>query len=737
MLRRLLVLLAALGPVSFTLTCSGRDAGSRVSDGPAPVPLGRLIAPDPVTCAPSEDWTPAEEGGWRFRGIAEVACWLDDPPPRSFVLRFRPRPPTGRQAFRLAWDGFPLADGPVRAGEELVAEVPASRLGPGRHLLTLQRFRTPGDGRDPVSRFEEIALRAGGGAGPELDSSRASERLLDPAGADRLHRLAGFLLSGATGAGGLRSAGWLLAGPADFEVELPPGPARRFRTAPENLSADPATLRIELAGETRAVALAPGERGRLEIEVPAGRARLLLAADGAPGGLFLFGAPRLVAVDGGRPRDPARSPIVLVTLDTTRRDALGAYGAPAGATPHLDRFAATATVYEDALSTTSWTLPSHLSMFTGLYPSRHGLGVSRRRLPEELHTLAGLLRRRGYSPAGVAGGLLMASRTGGARDFLLYRDPLGGLETPADRVTDFAIELLDELDGEVPFLFVNYFDPHHPYEAPPAFQERAGVPEARRRLRSPAWRRAAAGDGTAWERLVTGEAELTEAGLAWLRAVYRAEVGFMDRELGRLVAELERRGLWDDALAVVVADHGELLGEGGYLTHSLRLDPELVEVPLLVKAPGQRRGRRVAGVVSVADLFPTLLAAAGAEAPSGDGRRLDPLTDRPAGGRGRAHVLFEEHAARNHPLTVEHLRIADHLWGYQGSARRAVVWRGGAECRRRGRGGAWRTEACPDDGARVLAALLEALGHPPADGAAEAGELSEDQRAALEALGYL
>jgi hypothetical protein len=311
-----------------------------------------------------------------------------------------------------------------------------------------------------------------------------------------------------------------------------------------------------------------------------------------------------------------------------------------------------------------------------------------------------------------------------------------GLETPADRVTDLALELLDETAGEVPFLFVNYFDPHHPYRAPAAFQEEAGVPEARAALRSPAWRRAAAGDGEAWERLLAGDAPLTETGLAWLSAVYRAEVAFMDRELGRLFAELERRGLWDEALVAVVADHGELLGEGGRLTHSFRLDPELVEVPLLVKAPGQRRGRRVAGVVSVADLFPTLLAAAGAAAPPGDGRALEPRS----GGRDPEprHVLFEEHASRVHPLPPgDPLYVADHLWGYQGAARRAVVWRGGAECRRRGGDGAWRGAGCPDDGSRLLAALLEALGEPPAGAAAEAGELSDDQRAALEALGYL
>ncbi len=716
-LRRHVALLATLALAA----CTGRDGSP---DDFRSLQLDLLAAPEAVTCAPGTGWSSAEQGGWEFRGLAEVGCWLDEGAPRELRFRFRTLPPTDRHAFRLSWDGAPLGDEPVWAGEELGLEVPADRLRPGRHHLTVERARLPGDSREPANRFETLAVRAGSGP----------ERVLDPGDAGRLHRLADHLLHGATGAGELRTAGWLLAGPVSFEVELPAGQARRLRASPENLSGTPAILRIEVGQEVRSVALAPGERGRLDVPVPPGAARVRLAAEGAADGLLLFGAPRLGAA-GEDARNRARPPIVLVTLDTTRRDALGAYGAPAGATPHLDRFAETATVYEDAVSTTSWTLPSHVSMFTGLYPSRHGLGVSRHRLPDEMPTLAGLLRERGYTPVGVAGGVVMAHGLGGARDFLVYRDPLDGRQTPGDRITDFALELLDETEGETPFLFVNYFDPHTPYEAPAGFQERAGVPEARAALRSPVWRRVATGHRPAWGRLVAGKAELTDAGLAWLRAVYRAEVAFMDQELGRLFAELERRGLWDDAVIAVVADHGELLGEGGYLTHGTRLDPELVEVPLLVKRPGQRRGRRVPGVVSVTDLFPTLLEAAGAAAPPGDGVRLGRA---PASIDGSPrHALFEEHASRVHPLGRAHLRIAYHLWGYHGTGRRAVVWEGGAECRRRGGDGSWRPEPCPENGSRLLAALLDALGEPPAGAAEEAGELAEDRRADLEALGYL
>ncbi|HUF79461.1 MAG TPA: sulfatase [Thermoanaerobaculia bacterium] len=719
--RRFLGLIACAG---LTLAaCAGGDERAAGE----PLPLGRLVAPEPVTCAPSSDWSPAPDDGWEFRGIAELACWLDEPAPERLGFRLRPRPPTGRDWFRLAWDGRPLEDGPRRAGPELAVEVPGSLLGPGRHRLTVERYRLQGDSRRPGNVFDPIEVSAGAAPVRRLESREAA----------RFHRLADFLLLGATGSGGLNTAGWLAAGPGSFELALPPGsergPERRLRMLPENLSAAPAELRVEVDGEVHAVDLGTGERGRLEVPVPRGAERLRLAAAGAADGLFLFGAPRWVAVAREPFMEPPPPPIVLITLDTTRRDALGAYAGSDSVTPTLDRLAAVSTVFEEAVSTTSWTLPAHVSMFTGLYPSRHGLGVHRRFLPDAMPTLAGLLRWRGYAPVGVAGGLLMAARLGGARDFLLYRDPAGGIESSAEEVTDHALELLEETEGEVPFLFVNYFDPHHPYAAPAPFRERAGEPQARDRIGSEVWRRAAAGDGHAWRRLVAGEAELSEDGLAWLRAAYRAEVAAMDHQLGRLFAELERRRLWDDALIAVVADHGELLGESGYLTHGFRLDPELVEVPLLIKAPGQRRGRRVSGVVSVTDLFPTLLDAAGVQAPPVDGRALDRAAD--LRGSRRSRVLFEEHVSRIHPLDVEHLRLAYHVWGFQGAGRRAVAWDGGAECARRDADGAWRTEPCA--GERLLAALQRLLGPPSAEAAAAAGELAEDRREALEALGYL
>jgi hypothetical protein len=229
------------------------------------------------------------------------------------------------------------------------------------------------------------------------------------------------------------------------------------------------------------------------------------------------------------------------------------------------------------------------------------------------------------------------------------------------------------------------------------------------------------------------------AAVAYLRASYRAELAFMDAQLGRLFALLREHGLWEEALVAVVADHGELLGEGGWWGHGYRLDPALVEVPLLVKWPRQRRGERRSGVVSQVDLFPTLLAAAGLQPPASDGLALPAPGDPPLAPRTR--VYAEEHLLPGvHALPWEAMRVAPRLYGVLAPNRRHVLWAGGQECARRTASG-WSAAACPLDAPLALGAVLRELGPP--GGAREsvapesAAPLDEAARRELRALGYL
>ncbi len=735
--------------------CGGGDpAGGEVGRGGDPFPRGVVLAGSDVVCMPGSDWS-VDEGVWSFRGSADVACAVVRPPSAPLTLVFTPAPDSRGFAFDLTWDGapFPGTAGVGRTDGPMEVTVPTERLTPGSHVLTLARRPENDDADRHENRFRVIALRL------PADGGGVTQAPFPPDVRDRFAYVADLLAHGVTGLDHRRLSGFVFAGAGRWEAELPAaGGTRRISLRPENLSPAPARFAVEVVGEAGGRAetrVAPRSRGTLHLDLPAAEGRpvrLAFSVEGHKGGVFLWGAPRLGAASEGGDGPP---PIVLVTLDTTRRDALGVYGGPPGLTPHLDAFAADATVYEDAVATAPWTLPSHASMFTGLYAGRHGAGVGERRLPSAVPVLAEELRRNGYHTAGFAGGKLVSSAFGVARGFDVYHDP-EGFETRGDRLTEAVKAELAAVPPGPLFLFVNYFDPHYRYRAPAPFQERAGVAEARAALTTTAWRRAAAGRDEAWRRLTHGEAPVTEAGKRWVTAVYHAEVAFMDAQLGRLFAELKRRGLYDRAWIVVVADHGELLGEGGYLSHAYRLDPELMEVPLLVKAPGQRAGsgadaggeaggeagaggRRVAALTSVADLFPTLLEAAGVEVPEG-------LDGRPLGRPGdRSRVYFEEHVSQVHPLPNTHLLLAPHAYGAQSRSSRLLAWDGGQECARRAGGEAaapssygWREVECPDDSAEALEALEKRLGRPdPVEVDPAGAALSDEDREALRALGYL
>ncbi len=717
------VLLAAL-------LAAGCGAGGDPVPPGDPFPRGVVVAGGEVVCAPSSAWEAAEGGGWSFRGVAEVACAVLRTPAAEVALSFEPADDSLGFRFELEWDGRPLAGFPEggRTDGTLRVALPPSLLAEGSHVLRLTRRREPDDAARIDNRFRRLGLALPG----------AAEEPFAAVAAERHHYLADLLITGVTGLGTVKTSGMLFAGPGGRELALPAA-AAELHLRPENLSAAPARFSIEVdGGEPVATELAPSRRGEILVPLPArggGTVRATLRVDGDPAGLYLWGAPRLATADAAPVEPP---PIVLVTLDTTRRDALGAYGGPAGLTPHLDAFAAAATTFDRAASTAPWTLPAHASMLTGLYAGSHGAGVRLHRLARAVPSLPEELRRRGYHTAGFAGGKLVAHEFGVARGFDVYHDP-EGFETRGDRLTEAVLAELDRRPRGPLFLFVNYFDPHESYAAPPAFRERTGEPAARAALAAPGeppeWAAAAAGDREAWRRLVHGEAPVTAAGRRWLRAAYHAEVAFMDAQLGALFAALRRHGLWQRAWVVVVADHGELLGEEGRLSHAYRLDPELVDVPLLVKRPGGPGGGREAALTSVADLFPTLLAAAGAPLPAGlDGRPLG----RP-GDRGR--VFFEEQVNRIHLLPNLHLRLADDVYGAASAAARRVVWEGGQQCARRaGEGGGWHPVACEGSAEAALAALRQRLGDPRAEappGGHSAAALSDEDRAALRALGYL
>ncbi len=291
---------------------------------------------------------------------------------------------------------------------------------------------------------------------------------------------------------------------------------------------------------------------------------------------------------------------VLITLDTTNRDALGCYGQALPLTPVLDRLAREGVVFEQARTVAPLTLPAHASMLTGLVPLRHGVrdnGLVP--LAEEAETLAERLSAAGFECAAFVSAVVLAAPYGLDQGFATYDAPRGSqsgasghfLERPAAESVRAAGEWLRTRERARPFfLWVHGFEPHEPYAPAPEFLARAG------------------GDP------------------------YLGEVAALDHALGELVRVLEEEHGLERLLVIVAADHGEALGEHGERTHSVLCIERVLRVPLFVRLPGgARAGERVADPVSVTDVAPTVLATLGLSVPEGlDGASL--LATSPARG---------------------------------------------------------------------------------------------------------
>jgi len=669
---------------------------------------GTLFTPRPVVLALGANWQPREPApGARFKGFATVTCLVSRAVSEPLVVELATRrssPPVA-----ASWDRQPVEVTTSWLSGRLKLLIPPDRLGVGLHLLELQCGELAEE-REAI--FDRITARIG----PQVVQ-------LDPRDPGASH-VNSFLSQGVGSCSAAKMGGFVFEGPQEQDLPIRTEAPAVLAGVAENCAHQPARFRVEIGGTTHEETLGPRDRLPFRLPVPAGEVQLRFAVEGGPG-YYLWGAPHLLEANA-----PPLPPIILVTLDTTRRDALSPYGAPTETTPGVDRFSRGATVYTHAVTTAPWTLPAHVSLFTGLYPSHHRVGVTRDRVPREAATLAELLRRRGYTTAGYAGGTLCSARFGLSLGFDHYRNP-DGFETTAEPMTERVLEFVRTHADRPFFLFVNYFDPHQPYAAPMDAQARLRVADRAAPLADrPGWRDLVAGKPAAWAALNTGQLEPCEEGLEYVRATYLAEVAHMDQQLDRLLDELRAMGLLDRSLVILVGDHGELLGERGLYSHSYRLDPELTDIPLLVKWPGQTEGSRRDDLVSMVDLYPTILAAAGIDPPPSDGRPFGSGTE-----VARRQAVMEEHAGSVHPLRPP-LRVADHLWGLRVDGRSHVVWDGGEEAWCEGPGG-WHTCQAVADRDQVEA-TLRAILDTELDGLEEdTGRLTGDDRDALEALGYL
>jgi arylsulfatase A-like enzyme len=303
--------------------------------------------------------------------------------------------------------------------------------------------------------------------------------------------------------------------------------------------------------------------------------------------------------------EPERPPnVVLLVLDTVRADHLGCYGHAGAATPFLDGLAAGADRYAAVEATAPWTLPSHASMFTGRFAFEHGADSGKsadgrvydaRPLGPALPTLAESLRECGYSTAAFVANTAYLSETFGLqRGFETYQVERGLANQVNGR---FFTWLEARADAERPFFaFLNYMDAHRPYNTRPL--------EGERGAKLPAADPTPSGDLLdALYDSVMGRGEPPDPELVARIAVqYDHGIAWLDQAVESVAAQLRARGLWDETLLVVTSDHGEFLGEHGLVEHSKDIYQEVLRVPLIVRAPGQTRGRVVADRTSLAAL---------------------------------------------------------------------------------------------------------------------------------------
>ena len=349
-------------------------------------------------------------------------------------------------------------------------------------------------------------------------------------------------------------------------------------------------------------------------------------------------------------RAPTQRPnLILISLDTLRRDHLGCYGYGLGTSPELDRFAERALRFDRAFTPQPWTLTAHMSMLTGLYPSVHDVAKDRG-LGEGAETLAERLHAAGYTTLAVVDRVIFLDpRFGFDRGFDLYHQLPDAAATKRDHI----LELIDDAGDAPLFLFLHFYDAHSdrahlPYESRPEdLDALAGEFDPSRR-----WCDGQGQCASAYLRGLLDRKEVLEGEARdHLEALYDAGIKSLDREIGALLDGLERRGMLETSVVLITSDHGEEFFEHGRPLHSQCYD-ECVAIPFLLYAPGGATGQS-AELASLVDVMPTFLELAGLPPGDSQGVSLAPLLsgellprareDRPARGPERSARLARRH----------------------------------------------------------------------------------------------
>jgi arylsulfatase A-like enzyme len=470
-----------------------------------------------------------------------------------------------------------------------------------------------------------------------------------------------------------------------------------------------------------------------------------------------------------RRASPAAPNLVLVTIDTLRRDHLELYGYQRATAPYLAALAAEATVFEVAIAQAPETLRSLSSLMTGLHPQAldaefEARGARGAFVGTAFHTLAERLSAGGYDTAAFVSNVYLRQQNGFAQGFAHFDQRSGmfwagaaGRGRRAEHVVEPAQAWLERARPPF-FLWVHVMDPHHPYEAAEAGPwERGGSPHAA------TWGALTLDAYTRRLKDMRAGARVAAAGeLDYLVGRYDAEIRHTDAQIAHLLATLDARG-YDarNTTLVVTADHGEEFGDHGGMLHGHTLFDELIRVPLLVRGPGVIGGRRIASQVQLVDLSATLLDLAGVlevdrdgAAPELDGRTLRGAL---AGGEVGVRPALSFRDTHYVACRTADWKLVSAFAPYELEPPSWLPWDGLPALAALGFGrahrphvGLWRLDTDPGERnnlARTRVATMRALyatlhehriAHPPrAVVSAEAPRLDRKGHEALRALGYV
>jgi choline-sulfatase len=578
---------------------------------------------------PTDGWAPAEAGrhpkdtpffAWALKGRASMLFLR--PPGNAFHLLVRAKP--------FHWEGAPVQVLTARLnGKEIAAipltpgwrtyqaAIPEQALITGINELTFEftyserpsNVAGSADNRVLSCAFSDIALIPTSAPDPWL--------LLDVPRIDRTRNV----IEIPTGGG--------------FSVPLPGGTQGELHLEAIDTGCPSCDLVVELSdpdGALRQIWSGPvvaAEGRTIEFETPPSWASFLgvrLGPSAEPSSpdrsktLIRLLPESIQVARADRSPPVSQAPIFLYMIDTLRADALQVYGADPGSSPRTAEFAARAVTYKEAWAPSAWTLPSVSSLFTGLLPSRHGMGLADRKMPgATMPLMARLLSAQGYRTHGISQSFVASAAFGLETGFdrFVLSNQLNGRELRSPEVRRFLLMFLATTEAnKAPFVYVHTVDPHSPYTPRQQYRKflegtHGKLPE--RKYRPAPFMHEGFGEDPR-------EVEV-------LHALYQGEVLFADHQFGYFLDLLQQLALLDPSMVILLSDHGEEFGEHGAFDHGRTLHQEMLRVPLLVQYPNaQRAGTTVEDRVSLLDVLPTVLEVAGLQqaVPDLDGNVLHP-----------------------------------------------------------------------------------------------------------------